>query len=26
VRYRFYVTGCGRYERLDQLWGKLRKK
>jgi peptide-methionine (S)-S-oxide reductase len=26
VRYRFYVTGCGRYERLDQLWGKLRSK
>jgi peptide-methionine (S)-S-oxide reductase len=26
VRYRFYVTGCGRYDRLDQLWGSLRKK
>lgn len=26
VRYRFYVTGCGRYARLDQLWGKLRAK
>ena len=26
VRYRFYVTGCGRYDRLDQLWGALRKK
>jgi peptide-methionine (S)-S-oxide reductase len=25
VRYRFYVTGCGRYTRLDQLWGSLRK-
>ena len=25
ARYRFYVTGCGRYARLDQLWGKLRK-
>ena len=25
VRYRFYVTGCGRYARLDQLWGPLRK-
>ena len=25
VRYRFYVTSCGRYARLDQLWGKLRK-
>jgi len=25
VRYKFYVTGCGRYARLDQLWGKLRK-
>jgi peptide-methionine (S)-S-oxide reductase len=24
ARYRFYVTGCGRYERLDQLWGRLR--
>jgi peptide-methionine (S)-S-oxide reductase len=24
-RYKFYVTGCGRYARLDQLWGKLRK-
>ena len=23
-RYKFYVTGCGRYTRLDQLWGKLR--
>jgi peptide-methionine (S)-S-oxide reductase len=26
ARYRFYVTGCGRYARLDQLWGKLRAK
>lgn len=26
VRYRFYVTGCGRYARLDQLWGALRKQ
>jgi peptide-methionine (S)-S-oxide reductase len=26
VRYKFYVTGCGRYDRLDQLWGALRKK
>ena len=25
ARYRFYVTGCGRYQRLDELWGKLRK-
>jgi peptide-methionine (S)-S-oxide reductase len=25
IRYKFYVTGCGRYARLDQLWGKLRK-
>ena len=25
-RYRFYVTGCGRYQRLDQLWGKYRAK
>jgi peptide-methionine (S)-S-oxide reductase len=25
VQYKFYVTGCGRYARLDQLWGKLRK-
>jgi peptide-methionine (S)-S-oxide reductase len=24
--YRFYVTGCGRYARLDQLWGKYRAK
>jgi peptide-methionine (S)-S-oxide reductase len=26
ARYRFYVTGCGRYARLDELWGKYRKK
>jgi peptide-methionine (S)-S-oxide reductase len=25
VRYKFYVTNCGRYARLDELWGKLRK-
>ena len=25
VRYKFYSTGCGRYSRLDDLWGKLRK-
>jgi peptide-methionine (S)-S-oxide reductase len=25
VQYKFYVTGCGRYARLDQLWGQLRK-
>jgi peptide-methionine (S)-S-oxide reductase len=26
ARYKFYVTGCGRYSRLDQLWGKHRAK
>jgi peptide-methionine (S)-S-oxide reductase len=26
VRYEFYVTGCGRYARLDSLWGALRAK
>ena len=26
VRYRYYATGCGRYSRLDDLWGKYRKK
>ena len=26
ARYKFYVSGCGRYARLDQLWGKLRAK
>ena len=25
VRYKYYVTGCGRYARLDELWGDLRK-
>ena len=25
TRYKFYVTGCGRYARLDELWGKFRK-
>jgi peptide-methionine (S)-S-oxide reductase len=25
VRYKFYVTGCGRYDRLNKLWGPLRK-
>ena len=25
LQYRFYVTGCGRYQRLDSLWGGLRK-
>ena len=26
LQYKFYVTGCGRYARLDSLWGELRKK
>lgn len=26
ARYRWYVTGCGRYDRLDELWGKHRAK
>jgi peptide-methionine (S)-S-oxide reductase len=26
ARYRFVVKGCGRYARLDQLWGKYRAK
>jgi peptide-methionine (S)-S-oxide reductase len=26
TQYRFYVTGCGRYSRLDSLWGPLRTK
>jgi len=26
LQYRFYVTGCGRYARLDGLWGALRAK
>lgn len=25
VRYKYYVTGCGRYARLDNLWGDFRK-
>ena len=25
-QYSFYVSGCGRYARLDSLWGELRKK
>ena len=25
VRYRLYTSGCGRYPRLDELWGKARK-
>jgi peptide-methionine (S)-S-oxide reductase len=25
-QYSFYVSGCGRYARLDNLWGDLRKK
>jgi peptide-methionine (S)-S-oxide reductase len=25
LQYRFYVSGCGRYQRLDSLWGELRK-
>jgi len=25
LQYRFYVSGCGRYQRLDALWGDLRK-
>jgi len=25
VRYKYYVTGCGRYARLDALWGDYRK-
>ena len=25
LQYRFYVAGCGRYQRLDSLWGELRK-
>jgi len=24
LQYRFYVSGCGRYARLDSLWGSLR--
>ena len=26
IRYKYYVTGCGRYARLDELWGKLRTR
>jgi peptide-methionine (S)-S-oxide reductase len=26
LQYRFYVSGCGRYARLDSLWGDLRQK
>jgi peptide-methionine (S)-S-oxide reductase len=26
ARYHFYATGCGRYARLDELWGKYRSK
>lgn len=26
LRYEFYVTGCGRYSRLANLWGDLRTK
>ena len=25
LRYKFYTSSCGRYARLDELWGKLRK-
>ena len=25
IRYKVYSTGCGRYSRLDELWGKLRR-
>jgi peptide-methionine (S)-S-oxide reductase len=25
VRYKYYSQGCGRYARLDQLWGTLRQ-
>jgi peptide-methionine (S)-S-oxide reductase len=25
VRYNFYSNGCGRYSRLNELWGNLRK-
>jgi peptide-methionine (S)-S-oxide reductase len=24
-QYKAYVTGCGRYARLDTLWGPLRR-
>lgn len=26
VRYKLYTSGCGRYTRLDELWGTLRRK
>ena len=26
LQYRFYVSGCGRYQRLNSLWGELRAK
>jgi peptide-methionine (S)-S-oxide reductase len=26
LQYSFYVSGCGRYARLDNLWGELRKQ
>ena len=26
LQYKFYVTGCGRYARLDNLWGAFRIK
>jgi peptide-methionine (S)-S-oxide reductase len=26
VRYKVYTAGCGRYTRLDELWGTLRRK
>lgn len=26
VRYKFYTSGCGRYTRLDQVWGAERRK
>jgi len=26
VRYKVYTSGCGRYTRLDQIWGTLRRK
>ena len=25
LRYKLYTSGCGRYGRLDELWGKMRK-
>ncbi len=25
LRYKLYTSGCGRYARLDELWGKLRR-